>query len=740
LKSQGTFAENSVDRFRWAACQLDAIKDCVDYPSLEEALTDLPKTLDETYARILASIAERNRYKAITVLRLLTWSSRPLRLQEIVDAIAVQSTKNPSFDPGNRMPVPRDVLSICSRLVMLVKRSDAGPERSEALSYFEEINFEIRLAHLSVKEYLLSDRIIPPFVGVLSEISSRAAIATLCLAYLSELSHSMSLNDLRARFAFAEYSAMHWTKHAHAAGEGDEFLRQQILRFFQEKGTAFSICYSLYDPDGYRVSGLGYGGVPADPLYYASLGGLKHSIVSMLGAGAGVDVNAQSGSCGNALQAASSQGHEEVVQILPETRAEINRSGGRYGNALGAAVHQNHEQIVEVLLRSGALVNEKGSHYFTPLEEAASEGHSNLLPILRKFGAEPNIDTEDGYYSAALYAAIDMGHTDFVKYLLEWSPIVDAPGDFRGSALQQAAASGRSAILAVLIQRNADVHAESQEHGTALIAAAQGGHHDIVQTLLDHHVNVNTSSGRHGTALIAAAQRGHHNIVQTLLDHHADVNTSSTWRGTALQGAAAAGHNSIVTLLLDHQADIHNNQGLVAQSSDTPQPPRNSSKRPLALYLASAKGHHSVVQTLIERSAYVDAHSESYSIALEAAAASGHREIVKFLLFDEAARRRKEIASSYHAFLAALTNGHHSIARLLYQEGRPMLRSSKYGTVLQAASSGCNLAFVSRLLEEDADVNAPDGPQGSALRVASFKGHVEVVRLLLRHGADINAW
>lgn len=34
------------------ACQLDEIERCLDYPALKKALVSLPKTLDETYARI----------------------------------------------------------------------------------------------------------------------------------------------------------------------------------------------------------------------------------------------------------------------------------------------------------------------------------------------------------------------------------------------------------------------------------------------------------------------------------------------------------------------------------------------------------------------------------------------------------------------------------------------------------------------------------------------------------------
>jgi ankyrin repeat protein len=53
----------------------------------------------------------------------------------------------------------------------------------------------------------------------------------------------------------------------------------------------------------------------------------------------GADVNAQGGQYGNALQAASDSGHEEIVQVLLERGADVNAQGGLYGNALQAASH-----------------------------------------------------------------------------------------------------------------------------------------------------------------------------------------------------------------------------------------------------------------------------------------------------------------------------------------------------------------------------------------------------------------
>jgi ankyrin repeat protein len=60
------------------------------------------------------------------------------------------------------------------------------------------------------------------------------------------------------------------------------------------------------------------------------------------------------GEYGNALQAASARGHEQVVKTLLDKGAEVNAQGGKYGNALYAASCKGHKQVVKMLLDAGA--------------------------------------------------------------------------------------------------------------------------------------------------------------------------------------------------------------------------------------------------------------------------------------------------------------------------------------------------------------------------------------------------
>ncbi|RPA73454.1 purine and uridine phosphorylase [Ascobolus immersus RN42] len=174
--------EKANGMFRLAACQIDVIKDCVDEPSLDRVLKSLPKTLYETYDRMLKAISPGYRLKAIRVLQFVIYSTTPLRLDEVVDIIAVDLENEPPFRVQNRMPKPEDVLLFCVGFLMIQDRVE-GTSPSSAVKY-------LQLAHLSVKEYFASglcsipDEAISNIHSQLSESKAGVVQTSVLLAYL----------------------------------------------------------------------------------------------------------------------------------------------------------------------------------------------------------------------------------------------------------------------------------------------------------------------------------------------------------------------------------------------------------------------------------------------------------------------------------------------------------------------------------------------------------------------------
>lgn len=68
-----------------------------------------------------------------------------------------------------------------------------------------------------------------------------------------------------------------------------------------------------------------------------------------------IDVNAQGGRFGSALQAAAFSGQTESVKLLLDKKANVNAAGGKYGSALNAAIFSGYWDIVEILLQAGAI-------------------------------------------------------------------------------------------------------------------------------------------------------------------------------------------------------------------------------------------------------------------------------------------------------------------------------------------------------------------------------------------------
>ncbi len=103
--------------FRWAVCQLDAVRPCMKITLLRKALQSLPKSLDETYARMLDKIPEEHVEDARRVLSCLICAFAPLAIEEIAETVGVISEGEPYYDVDNRLQEPRDILTICSGLI-----------------------------------------------------------------------------------------------------------------------------------------------------------------------------------------------------------------------------------------------------------------------------------------------------------------------------------------------------------------------------------------------------------------------------------------------------------------------------------------------------------------------------------------------------------------------------------------------------------------------------------------------
>lgn len=410
-------------RFRWVACQLDELWRCLNLPMLRRALESLPKTLDDTYARILNEIDDINSGYAMTILQWLVYSARPLLIEELAEVVAVDLQSRPRFDIDRRFPEPRDVAAICGSLVTIVEElipvGDSG--MNSYMDYDPSDEFEqlehmvpgspdngeskilVRLAHLSVREYLTSERILagPGLAPRYSirEIPANLSIAMTCLAYLLYLDMPDLTYPSSKAFPLAGYAARYWIRHAGVSCDRQNPNAAELLEMEAElllrKPDASCNWGRLYMwsfwTNGIEMEVVG--SEKAFPLYIASRSGRIEAVKLLIEAGA--DVNACSDYYGSPLQAASRGGHYEIAEMLVIAGADVNAEKTALGNALVCASRKGHNEIVLLLLDAGAHPSAP-SGFTCPLWSATYGGDWQTMYLLIDYGANVNWCDADG--------------------------------------------------------------------------------------------------------------------------------------------------------------------------------------------------------------------------------------------------------------------------------------------------------------------------------------------------------
>jgi ankyrin repeat protein len=513
---------------------------------LRKSLVTLPPTLDQTYDRILSAITEEDAEYAMRILQWLTFSARPLYVEEIAEVVAIDVARDPAFDRDEVLEDPLEALNICSSLVTITTNGEGGRSGS--------VRQIVALAHYSVQEYLVSDRIKQGQAKQYSmiEVECHNVIAEGSLKYLMQLQQPLSEEALKIS-VLARYSAEFWSSHVTKSTDRVKGTSRLAMTLFSKKNPAYLTWIQLCDPDNsWREPDLRKGlESTATPLYYAARLGLRAITKLLLNAGA--DANAQNGKYDNALYVASEGGHEQIVKMLLDKGADVNAQGGYFSNALQAAPVKGEEQIVKMLLNAGADVNAQGGHFGNALQAASWKGKEQIVKFL--LNASVDVNAQGGHYGNALYAASVGGKEQVIKMLLDKGADVNAQGGEYGNALQVASWKGQEQIVKMLLNAGADVNAQGGEYGNALYAASVKGKEQVVKMLLNEGADVNAQGEYYDNALYAASEGGHEQIVKMLLDKGADVNAHGGEYGNALYAAPVKGKEQVVKMLINAGAN-----------------------------------------------------------------------------------------------------------------------------------------------------------------------------------------
>lgn len=329
-------------RFRYAQCQLDAICRLRSIKAIRVALKDLPIGLDETYERILIQVEPHDVSLVRNVLMWLAFPVMPMTLQELHEAIAVAFDAT-DLDQESLLSSPDDILELCGSLLSV-----------------SEHRF-VRLAHLSVKDYLLSDKALDDFR--LQEAGTRQTICALCLTYLTfdhlQDGPSRSEEAYRQRlhgYPLLIHAAVIWPYHFRVVGSTDTALSTFVFdKFFHPQNRHVFMSWVQILNANRDAENWDFYAENATPLYYAA-----------------------------------SFGMTDAVRRLIKDGADLNVGASRFGGtAVHAATLRLHIPAMIELLEAGADPNKSDLNGITPMDTACAYGDAEVIKTLLKYGVKP---------------------------------------------------------------------------------------------------------------------------------------------------------------------------------------------------------------------------------------------------------------------------------------------------------------------------------------------------------------
>ena len=496
-------------------CQLVYLRGCLP-GRIRRTLSELPETLDDTYARTLEEIDKKNWEYAHRLFQCVAAASRPLNVNELAEFLAFdfEAGSTPSLLADWRPEDPEHcVLSICSSLLSVVKPDGGSPV--------------VQFAHFSVKEYLTSTRLTKAKDTIsrfhVSMTVAHTIVAQACLGVLLHFDENTTEDSLE-EFPLAEYAAEHWVGHARIENVASK-VQEGTKRLFDPSKSHFLVWVWIYDleyPRPRSERSKSPEKAKATPLHYAASCGM-YDVVKFLIVEHSQDVSARGFRDEETpLHVASRRGHADVTQLLLENDADLKAKA------------------------------QKGFYKRTPLLLASGEGHVEVARVLLEHGSDT--ETRDDNDWSPLELASDGGHVEVTRVLLEHGADVKAKDRYNRTLLHYV--KGEE-LTRLFLKHVVDANAMDADRRTPLHCASDVGRVGTVRALLEHGVDANARDAQNMTALHLASYSGQLDSVRLLLQHGADIHARDDEGQTPFMKATKGGDHEIMKLLLEFGAEDH---------------------------------------------------------------------------------------------------------------------------------------------------------------------------------------
>jgi ankyrin repeat protein len=487
-------------------CQLEYLRHCLR-PRIRRALEELPATLDETYDRTLEELGNQNWEYAHRLFQCVAVASRPLRVGELADFLALDfDTDPPTIQEDWREENPaRAVQSTCSSLLSIVDSNG-----------FAVIQF----AHFSVKEYLTSKRLAEAKDTIsrfhISITQAHTIVSQSCVGVLLHIDEEATKDDLE-ELPLARYAAEHLLNHARFEGVSP-IIQNAMRSLFDPDNHHLEVWVWILDPES-RERRRNSSQPGESPLHYAAGCGLD-DVVNFLIVERSQDVSARNAEDETPLILASREGHSAVARVLLKHGANTETRDNEGWSALERASQNGHVGVVRVLLEYRADANALDAYNRTALHRASDYGQAAVARVLLQHGADVNAKIKDD--RTPLHLAWEEG---VARVLLEYGASLDARDGENRTPLHHALQWQHADVARVLVERGADANVRDLKNKSPLHLASRRGYLDIVRLMLkqrysDSDINVRDEDGQ--TPFDMASLYRHHDVMRFLLEHGAE--------------------------------------------------------------------------------------------------------------------------------------------------------------------------------------------------------------------------
>ncbi|KAB2103710.1 hypothetical protein AG0111_0g8601 [Alternaria gaisen] len=579
IEIQDALIAGSQGMFLWAALQIRSLCSMKTDHDIREALTDLPKSISQTFARILWKSGSLDRPLQAKTLQLVLAACRPLTTSELREALSV-IPGDTTWDPSKMLNDVHSALACCGCLLTV-----------------DEEESTVRVVHHSVKQYFIHGFDDVRHIGFTVE-DARIKMADIVITYLAYGVFETQMTKTAIRPIMAQSAPSKILQSTMGSSSTTRQLAMKLLG--SRKQPTFDLSKTLAEARGspnpkpeHVFTFYAYANIYwQDHIWDVS--GRSHRIYQL-------SANLIQTRCSEIRDVdkdfsrrcrwAAKHGSLKLLELIHQKTKEfaVDREAPAFdiNTPLTWAIDHGDKDLVKILLEAGVDVN-KGAKVWhgrsrpgrlrreeklSPLILAVKKGYIDIVELLLEID-ELAVNMEDSEWRTAFMWALQKRNMDVIRVLLKdertdidrglrggWAPLLAA-------ALQR----DKDVLQLLLFTDRVDVDLKTKIGESALMLAASEGHQEIVELLVaTGKFDLNAINDQGQSALMLAASEGHEGIVEILLAIDGiNIHTRGENGKTALSMALSQKHTYVAEMLQSYSLRIAADSLVGANKTDTP--------------------------------------------------------------------------------------------------------------------------------------------------------------------------